>query len=73
MIMIVAIVLLILLKYFEVWKFAAMSWGWIVGLMVFAFVWFEFVEKIFGLDKRKSHDENEKRRADRVKNSFKKK
>ncbi|PHV08851.1 TIGR04438 family Trp-rich protein [Rugamonas rubra] len=58
------------LRYFEVWRFAAVSWWWIVGLMVFAFVWFEFLEPMLGLDKRKAHNVDEKRRQQRVKDSF---
>jgi small Trp-rich protein len=73
MILIAAVVILSLLKYFEVWKFAAMSWWVVVGVAVFAFVWFEFVEKMLGLDKRKANDQNEQRRKDRVAQNFKKK
>ncbi len=58
------------LKYFEVWRFTEMSWWWVIGLMVFAFIWFEFIEKIFGLDKRKAHNIDEQRRKDRIKQSF---
>ena len=58
------------LRYFEVWRFAELSWWWIVGLMVVAFIWFEFIEKMLGLDKRKAHDIDEKRRKERVKQSF---
>jgi small Trp-rich protein len=58
------------LRYFEVWKFAQISWWWIVALSVFAFVWFEFVEPLFGLDKRKAHNEDERRRKARVKQNF---
>jgi small Trp-rich protein len=72
MILIAAIVALSLLKYFEIWKFAAMSWGWVVALAVFAFLWFEFIEKWLGLDKRQANDEVAKRRAERIKKSFKK-
>ncbi|USX15697.1 TIGR04438 family Trp-rich protein [Oxalobacteraceae bacterium OTU3REALA1] len=61
------------LRYFEVWKFAQLSWWWIVALSVFAFVWFEFLEPLFGLDKRKAHNEDERRRKDRVKQNFDKK
>ncbi|NMM29248.1 MAG: TIGR04438 family Trp-rich protein [Glaciimonas sp.] len=68
--LIIAIVLLSLLKYFEVAFFANLSWWWIVGLMAIAFVWFEFVEKMLGLDKRRSHDAMEKIRKDRVKATF---
>jgi small Trp-rich protein len=68
--LILLIVALIALRYFEVWRFAELSWWWIVALMVFAFVWFEFIEKMLGLDKKKEHDVHEKRRKERIKNSF---
>jgi small Trp-rich protein len=61
------------LRYFEVWKFAQLSWWWIVALSVFALVWFEFLEPLFGLDKRKAHNEDERRRKARVKQNFDKK
>jgi small Trp-rich protein len=61
---------LCLLRYFEIWRFAELSWWWIAGLMVVAFLWFEFIEPMLGLDKRKAHNEDEKRRKDRVKQSF---
>ncbi len=67
---IILFVTLAVLKYFEVWKFGQMSWWWVIGLMGFAFVWFEYIEKIFGLDKRKAHDEDEKRREARKKQTF---
>lgn len=60
------------LRYFEVWRFAQLSWWWIVGVMGFAFVWFEYLEPLLGLDKRKAHDVDEQRRKDRVKHSFNK-
>ena len=58
------------LRFFEVWRFADLSWWWIVGLMVFAFVWFEFIEKILGLDKKKAHNVDKNRRESRVKQAF---
>lgn len=61
---------LVALRFFEVWKFAQLSWWWIVGLAVLAFVWFEFIEKMFGLDKKKAHKEDELRRKERVKQNF---
>lgn len=67
---IILFVVLGVLKYFEVWKFADMSWWWVIGLMIFAFIWFEYVEKIFGLDKKKAHNEDEKRREARKKKAF---
>jgi small Trp-rich protein len=67
---ILVIISLCLLRYFEIWRFAEVSWWWIVGLMAFAFIWFEFIEPMLGLDKRKAHNVDEQRRKDRVKQSF---
>ena len=69
---IILIAVLCGLRYFEVWRFANLSWWWIAGLMGVAFLWFEFIEPMLGLDKRKAHNEDEKRRQDRVKQSFEK-
>ncbi len=71
--LIILIAVVIALKYFEVWKFAEMSWWWVIGLMVLAFIWFEFIEKMLGLDKKKEHDVDEARRKKRVQESFAKK
>lgn len=68
--LILLIVALVGLRYFEVWRFAGLSWWWIVALMVFAFIWFEFIEKILGLDKKKEHDVDTQRREERVKQAF---
>jgi small Trp-rich protein len=73
MFLIILIVALVGLRYFEVWRFAELSWWYIVGLMVFAFIWFEFIEKALGLDKKKTHNVDEQRRKDRVKKAFDKK
>ena len=67
---IILIIVLGALKFFEVWKFAVMSWWWVIGLMVVAFIWFEFVEKMLGLDKKKAHNEDEQRRKARMQNTF---
>ncbi|WP_338845026.1 TIGR04438 family Trp-rich protein [Massilia sp. W12] len=58
------------LKYFEVWRFAEMSWWWVIGAFALTFVWFEFIEKTLGLDKKKAHDDFEKIRAERIKKEF---
>ena len=50
----------------------SMALAAIIGLMVVAFIWFEYIEKALGLDKRKAHDVDEQRRADRVKKSLEK-
>lgn len=73
MYLIIAIAILTALKYFEVGFFADISWWWVVGLMATAFVWFEFMEKLFGLDKRRAHESLEKAREERVRKTFGKK
>ena len=37
-----------------------------------AFIWFEFIERMLGLDKRKAHELQEKARQERVKKAFEK-
>lgn len=69
---IIIIVLLSILRYFEVGPFAGLSWWWIAGLLLLAFIWFEFIERMLGLDKRKAHEQMEKARKERVKQTFKK-
>ncbi len=72
--LIILIALLCGLRYFEVWRFAELSWWWIVGLMAFAFIWFEYIEKIFGLDRKKDAENvDEARRKARIKETMKKK
>jgi small Trp-rich protein len=71
--LIILIALLCGLRYFEVWRFAELSWWWIVGLMGFAFIWFEYIEKILGLDKKKAENVDEARRKARIKETMKKK
>jgi small Trp-rich protein len=68
--LILLIAALCALRAFEVWRFAQLSWWIIIALMVFAFVWFEFVEKVFGLDKKKEHEALDSRRAARVRQTF---
>lgn len=59
------------LKFFEVSFMADVSWWWINGIGLFAFLWFEFFERILGLDKRKDEMLHEKMRKERIKRSFK--
>ncbi|MGZ3183091.1 MAG: TIGR04438 family Trp-rich protein [Telluria sp.] len=68
--LIILIAALVGLRYFEVWKFAQLSWWYIVGLMVLAFVWFEFIEKMLGLDKKKEQNIDEARRKKRIEQTF---
>lgn len=70
MFLILLIVALVALRGFEVWRFAEISWWYIIGLMVIAFIWFEFIEKMLGLDKKKEHQLQDKRRDERVKKTL---
>jgi small Trp-rich protein len=70
--LILLIAILCSLRYFEVWRFAGLSWWYIIALMVFAFVWFEFLEKVLGLDKKKEHNVLNSRREARVRQAFSK-
>lgn len=68
--LILLIVALVALRGFEVWRFADISWWYIIGLMAVAFIWFEFIEKMLGLDKKKEHQLHENRRDERVKKTL---
>jgi small Trp-rich protein len=70
--LILLIIALVLLKYFEVGFVENLSWWWVVGLATVAFIWFEFLERMLGLDKRRAFDEMDKLREERVKKTFKK-
>jgi small Trp-rich protein len=59
--------LLVLLKYFEIGPFANVSWWWILVPLILAFIFFEVLEPMFGLDKKKAHDELQKSKERRVK------
>lgn len=69
MILILLTVILVGLKYFEVSFMANVSWWWVACAFAITFIWFEFFERIFGLDKKKAHkefDEIQKKRAKKV-------
>ncbi|HJU70531.1 MAG TPA: TIGR04438 family Trp-rich protein [Paucimonas sp.] len=68
--LIILIAILSALRYFEVGPIATLSWWWIVGLMAIGFIWFEFIERMLGLDKRKAHEQMEKARKERIAKTF---
>ena len=71
MILICLGIALIALKYLEIGMFAELSWWWTLSPFVAALIWFEFLEKIFGFDRRNvEHKEWEKRRKERVAEQF---
>jgi len=61
---------LALLRYFEVGVFATVSWWWVIGLFAAAFVWFEIIERVFGLEKKKAMDEMDAAREARIKRAL---
>ena len=71
--LIIIIALLSLLKYLEVEFLSSLSWWWIIGLAFFAFLWFEFFERMLGLDKHKDDEHTEAMKKARLKRSFDKK
>jgi small Trp-rich protein len=70
--LIILIVVLAVLKYLEVGPLVNLSWWWIAGLFLVAFIWFEFIERMLGLDKRKAHEQLDKARRERVNKTFRK-
>jgi small Trp-rich protein len=59
------------LKLLEFGPFLELSWWWTLAPLAAAVVWFEGLEKLFGLDRRKvQHDEMERRRKERVAAQF---
>ena len=61
---------LALLRYFEVGVFATVSWWWVIGLLAAAFVWFEVIERLLGLEKKKAMDEMDAAREARIKRAM---
>jgi small Trp-rich protein len=63
-------VALIVLKLLEVSVFATLSWWWITVPFVIAFLWFELVERRFGMDKKKAFDEIDNIKKLRIKRAL---
>lgn len=73
MYIIIPLALLSLLKFLEVSFMESVSWWWMIGLAVFGFLWFEFFERMLGLDKGQEELHHEKMRKNRIKRNFKEK
>ncbi|MBY0573992.1 MAG: TIGR04438 family Trp-rich protein [Undibacterium sp.] len=67
MFFIILIALLCILKYFEVSFMSDISWWWISGLALLVFIWFEFIERMLGLDKRPDDMHHKKMHTARMK------
>lgn len=70
MILIILLATLCGLRYFEVGVFADLSWWWVTAALFLAFLWFEFGERLFGLDNRRADVSMEKAREERIKKAF---
>ena len=68
--LLILVVALYGMKLFELKFMEDISWWWINGAGLFAFLWFEFFERMLGLDKRKDDMMHEKMRKERLKRSF---
>ncbi len=64
-------VALIGLKLLGIGPLEELSWWWVLAPLGLALVWFEFLEKLLGFDKRRADDlEWERRRRERVAAQF---
>ncbi len=62
---------LVALKLLQIGPFGELSWWWVFAPLGVALLWFEGLEKVFGLDRRQvEHTEWEKSRKDRVAETF---
>ena len=59
-------VVLLLLHLAGVGPFANMKWWWWGLPFALAFIWFEVIERTFGLDRKKGFDEIEKAKRKRI-------
>jgi len=62
--------ILAVLRYLEFGIFATVSWWWVIGLLVAAFIWFEFVERYLGLEKKRAMDEMDAAKEKRIKRAL---
>jgi small Trp-rich protein len=58
-------VALMALHFAGIGLFAGLDYWWMLPFGL-AFVWFEFIERPFGLDRKKGHDEMEKAKRKRI-------
>jgi small Trp-rich protein len=62
--------IVLLLRYFEIGWFATLSWWWVSVPFIASFIWFEFIEKRLGLEKKKAMDEMEAAKKARIKRAL---
>jgi small Trp-rich protein len=57
---------LLVSKLLDFGPLADLSWWWVLLPFVAALVWWEFIERRLGLDKKKAFDELEKAKQERI-------
>lgn len=63
---------LVVMKWLEVSFLSSVDWWWILAPLALAFIYFEFLEPMFGFDKKKAHNENDAFKTKRLKEQLKK-
>jgi len=61
---------LLALRFFEVSVFATLGWWWVAAAFAVALIWFEYIEKMLGLERKKAMDEMEAARKARIKRAL---
>jgi small Trp-rich protein len=64
---------LLALRYFQIGWFATVSWWWVALPFGLAFIWFEFIERYLGLEKKKAMDEMDAAKQARIKRALEQK
>jgi small Trp-rich protein len=59
--------ILLLMKWLQFGPVANWSWWLVLTPLFIAFFWFEVIEPMFGLDKKRAHDELAKVKEERIK------
>ncbi len=71
MILVLMTTILTILKLLNVTPLAELSWWWVAGLFAVTLLWFEYIERLIGWDKKNNTDPLESIRQARIKKYFK--
>jgi small Trp-rich protein len=64
--LLMAALVLTALRYLEWGPFATLSWWWVAAAYAAAFVWFEWLEALFGFERKRAFNEMEAARKARI-------
>jgi len=65
-------IVLLLMKYFEIAPVASWSWLIVIAPFAIAIIWWEVIVPLFGLDKKKAHDDLGDAKKERIKKQLEK-